>query len=101
MALTEREREIVGLLRSDPRLSPGQIAEQLGTTRAAVNVHLSNLTRKGVVRGRGYILSEEPSAVVVGGANLDIKARSAAPAILGTSNPGTGSMAAGGVGRNI
>lgn len=101
MALTEREREVVGLLRGDPRLSPAEIAERLGTTRAAINVHLSNLTRKGVVLGRGYILSEEPSVVVVGGANLDIKARSAAPAILGTSNPGSGSMAAGGVGRNI
>ncbi|MEU8137111.1 carbohydrate kinase [Streptodolium elevatio] len=101
MALTDREREIVDLLRGDPRLSPGEIAGRLGTTRAAVNVHLSNLTRKGVVLGRGYILSEEPSVVVVGGANLDIKARSAATAILGTSNPGSGSMAAGGVGRNI
>lgn len=101
MALTDREREIVGLLRRDPLLSPGEIAERLGTTRAAINVHMSNLARKGVVRGRGYILSEEPSAVVIGGANLDIKARSAATAILGTSNPGSGAMAAGGVGRNI
>src|SRR5688500_15492896 len=101
MALTEREREIVEVLRGDPRLTPGEIAERLGTTRAAINVHLSNLTRKGAVLGRGYILSEEPSVVVVGGANLDIKARSAATAILGTSNPGSGSMAAGGVGRNV
>lgn len=101
MALTEREREIVDLLRRDPLLAPAEIAERLGTTRAAVNVHLSNLARKGVVRGRGYILSEEPAAVVIGGANLDIKARSAATAILGTSNPGSGAMAAGGVARNI
>lgn len=101
MALTDREREIVDLLRVDPLLTPAEIAARLGTTRAAVNVHLSHLTRKGVLRGRGYILSEEPSAVVIGGANLDIKARSAAPAILATSNPGSGSMAAGGVGRNI
>ncbi|MGA4544018.1 PfkB family carbohydrate kinase [Uniformispora flossi] len=101
MALTDREREIVDLLRVDPLLTPAEIADRLGTTRAAVNVHLSHLTRKGVLRGRGYILSEEPSAVVIGGANLDIKARSAAPAILATSNPGSGSMAAGGVGRNI
>ncbi|MGW4895870.1 PfkB family carbohydrate kinase [Kitasatospora sp. NPDC004240] len=101
MALTEREREILGLLRHDPLLAPAEIAERLGTTRAAVNVHLSNLARKGAIRGRGYILSEEPCAVVIGGANLDIKARSTATAILGTSNPGTGAMAAGGVARNI
>jgi pseudouridine kinase len=44
---------------------------------------------------------ERPSVVVVGGSNLDVKARAAAPMQPGTSNPGTGAMAAGGVGRNI
>lgn len=41
------------------------------------------------------------SAVVVGGANLDVKARSTAPLEPGTSNPGTTVTAAGGVGRNV
>ncbi len=44
---------------------------------------------------------DRPSAVVVGGANVDVKARSAAPAARGTSNPGHGSMSPGGVGRNV
>ena len=39
--------------------------------------------------------------MVVGGANMDVKARSAHAAVASTSNPGTASMAAGGVGRNI
>jgi len=39
--------------------------------------------------------------VVVGGANLDIKARSGAPAIAHTSNPGRTSTTPGGVARNI
>jgi pseudouridine kinase len=39
--------------------------------------------------------------VVIGGANVDIKARSTAKARHGTSNPGHGSMASGGVGRNV
>lgn len=38
---------------------------------------------------------------MLGGANVDLKARSGAPVVLGTSNPGTASLAAGGVGRNI
>jgi pseudouridine kinase len=101
MRLTEREREIVALLRRDPMIGSAAIAEALGTTRAAVNVHLSNLGKKGVIRGRGYVLSEEPSVVVIGGANMDVKARSTRAAVPATSNPGTGSMAAGGVGRNI
>jgi len=39
--------------------------------------------------------------VVVGGANVDIKACSAAAPLAGTSNPGTTRITPGGVGRNI
>jgi pseudouridine kinase len=46
-------------------------------------------------------IPEQPHVVVVGGANLDLKARSAAPVELGTSNPGSSVSAPGGVGRNI
>jgi pseudouridine kinase len=66
-----------------------------------VTVHLSNLGRKGAILGRGYILSGQPPVVVVGGANMDIKARSAEPAIAHTSNPGHTSSTPGGVARNI
>ena len=101
MGLTEREREIVELLRREPLIGPAEIAERVGSSRAAVNVHLSNLGRKGVILGRGYILSSRPPVVVVGGANVDIKARSSASAIARTSNPGHTSTTPGGVGRNI
>jgi pseudouridine kinase len=101
MGVTEREQEIIDLLRREPLITPAELAERLGSTRAAVTVHLSNLGRKGVILGRGYILSERPPVVVVGGANLDIKARSAAAAIPHTSNPGHTSTTPGGVARNI
>ena len=99
--LTDRERQIVDLLRRDPLMGSEALAAALGTTRASVNVHLSNLGKKGVILGRGYVLAEQPAAVVIGGANVDMKARSAARATAHTSNPGHGSMAPGGVGRNI
>ncbi|MGZ4463887.1 MAG: PfkB family carbohydrate kinase [Nocardioides sp.] len=101
MTLTEREQEVVALLRRDPLVGSEAIAAALGTTRQAVNVHLSNLGKKGVILGRGYVLSERPSVVVVGGANMDVKARSARGIVAATSNPGHGSMAPGGVGRNV
>jgi pseudouridine kinase len=44
---------------------------------------------------------QQPWVVVVGGANLDIKAHSNRPVEPGTSNPGTTALAAGGVGRNV
>ena len=100
--LTAREREIVDLLRAEPLLDAAAVAERIGSTRAAVSVHLSNLTRKGVDLGRGYLLRPETGSVlVVGGAVLDTKLRTAAPPVLATSNPGTASWTAGGVGRNI
>ncbi|MEN0070661.1 MAG: PfkB family carbohydrate kinase, partial [Propionicimonas sp.] len=43
----------------------------------------------------------EPYAVVVGGAAVDVKARSTAAARLHTSNPGSVTRTLGGVGRNI
>ena len=102
MNLTGREREIVDLLRAEPLLDAAAIADRIGSTRAAVSVHLSNLTRKGVVLGRGYIVRPEAGSVlVVGGAVLDTKVRTAAAPVLGTSNPGTASATVGGVGRNI
>lgn len=99
--LTEREREIVALIRRDPTITPAALADRIGSTRAAVNVHLSNLGKKGVILGRGYLLGEAPGVVVVGGANVDVKARSAAAVTPRTSNPGQASMTPGGVGRNV
>ena len=99
--LTSREQQIVDLLRRDPLMSAEALAAALGTTRASINVHVSNLGKKGVILGRGYVLAESPGAVVVGGANMDLKARSRARATSRTSNPGHGSMAPGGVARNI
>lgn len=101
MELTAREQEVVVLLRRDPLIGSAAIAAALGTTRAAVNVHLSNLGKKGVILGRGYVLSDRPAVVVIGGANMDVKARSASPTLRGTSNPGRVTMTPGGVGRNI
>lgn len=40
-------------------------------------------------------------AVIVGGANMDLHARSLAPVIVGTSNPGVADLTPGGVGRNV
>ncbi len=99
--LTEREQQIIDLLRRDPLIGTDVLATALGTSRASINVHLSNLGKKGVILGRGYVLAERPGAVVIGGANVDLKARSSARATGETSNPGHGSMAPGGVGRNI
>ena len=103
MPLTPREQELLDLIRESPMSTPAELARRLGTTRSAVNVHVSSLLRKGALLGRGYMLPAAPEkgVVVVGGANMDFKSRTAERAIPATSNIGHSSQSAGGVGRNI
>ena len=53
------------------------------------------------IGSRDDVPSDGPRVVVIGGANVDVKARSAARVRLGTSNPGHTSMTPGGVARNV
>ncbi|MFC4638027.1 carbohydrate kinase [Deinococcus hohokamensis] len=104
MALTDREQQLLTLIQASPLSTPEDLARRLGTSRAAVNVHVSSLVRKGALLGRGYILpgaADAPRIVVVGGANMDLKARTLGPCLPATSNPGVTEQTPGGVGRNI
>ena len=99
--MTQREQEILRLIENDPMISQQAIADMLGITRSSVAVHISNLTKKGYIAGKGYDLRPASYAVVVGGVNVDIGGRSFAPLKAEDSNPGKVSVSMGGAGRNI
>jgi len=99
--MTNREKEIYQLLRENPMISQKEIADMLGIQRSSVAVHILNLTKKGVVKGKGYILSEGEYVLVIGGANVDILGFPKDVLRLEDSNPGSIKMSLGGVGRNI
>ena len=99
--MTQRERQILQLIESNPMISQQELADELGITRSSVAVHISNLMNKGHIAGRGYVLRSGSYAVVVGGVNVDIGGRSFAPLVEADSNPGTVQLSLGGVGRNI
>ena len=99
--MTQRERQILSLIESNPMISQQELADQLQITRSSVAVHISNLLKKGYIAGKGYVLSTGSYAVVVGGVNVDIGGRSSAPIVAADSNPGTVQVSLGGVGRNI
>lgn len=104
MPLTDTESALLALIRETPLATPEELARRLGSTRASVNVHVSNLVKKGALLGRGYLLPEAGGpgrVVVVGGANVDVKARTIQAAVPGTSNPGVTAQAPGGVARNV
>jgi len=82
-------------------LAQQAIAAELGISRSAVAGHVMNLTRKGLIKGRGYVISETPFVAVIGGANIDIHGRSNQRLRRKDSNPGTVQVSAGGVARNV
>jgi len=99
--MTQRERELLNALAENPMISQQELADRLGIARSSVAVHISNLMKKGYIAGKGYVLKNPSYAVVVGGVNMDIGGRSAAPLVAADSNPGRVRMSLGGVGRNI
>ena len=99
--MTQRERQILQLIEANPMIQQQEIADKLGITRSSVAVHISNLTKKGCIAGKGYVLRTGSYAVVVGGVNVDIGGRSFKPLVGEDSNPGEVMTSLGGVGRNI
>lgn len=75
MRLTLREREIFEILKKEPLISQDELARRFGITRSSVAVHISNLMKKGVILGKGYVVNEAASAVIIGESctNIDVK----------------------------
>lgn len=99
--MTGRERQVLALIRKDPLISQAAIAEKLGISRSAVAGHIMKLAAKGIVIGRGYVISDTPFTVVIGGANIDICGAPTSDLRMRDSNPGTVNVSPGGVARNI
>jgi pseudouridine kinase len=99
--MTNREKELLELIRKNPAISQNELADTLGITRSSVAVHITNLIRKGYILGKGYILKDEDYICVLGGANIDIIGIPNKQLILADSNPGQIKVTLGGVGRNI
>ena len=99
--MTNREQEILELIKKNPMISQNEIAEILGIARSSVAVHISNLIKKGYILGRGYIVQDNSYVAIVGGANVDIQGFPYNSLIYRDSNPGKVEFSLGGVGRNI
>jgi len=75
MRLTSREKEILEVLKREPLISQNELAHRLGITRSSVAVHISNLIKKGAILGKGYVVNEQVSIVILGESyiKIDIK----------------------------
>ena len=100
--MTDREKEILHWIRKNPLISQNELAKELNITRSSVAVHISNLIRKGFIKGKGYVLTEGMGdIVVIGGANVDMSGHVNHDVKRYDYNPGKISTTYGGVGRNI
>lgn len=99
--MTEREQQIIDIIKADPLISQQHLADIIGISRSAIATHITNLSAKGIIKGKGYVIAQEPFCVAIGGANIDILARPLQPLVKQSSNPSTISNSLGGVARNI
>lgn len=99
--ITDREQQILEWIRQNPMISQNDLAKLAGISRSGIAAHISNLTKKGYLRGKGYIVAPEKHVTVIGGVNMDIYGIAEATFTTKTSNPGHVYHAIGGLGRNI
>lgn len=69
--ITTRERQILEWIQQDPMISQNDLADLAGISRSGVAVHISNLMKKGYLRGKGYIFPPQNHVTVIGGVNMD------------------------------
>ncbi|MGR3741396.1 PfkB family carbohydrate kinase [Companilactobacillus sp. DQM5] len=99
--MSNRENEILKLIKDNPFISQNDLSYKLGITRSGVATHIHNLTKKGLIKGRGYLLTDNKVASIVGGINIDTLGISSEQLITYNSNPGNIIQSLGGAGRNI
>ena len=99
--LSSPDRAVLAAVRRNPRISVTDLSLALDVPSAAVRESLDVLETAGFVSGRGFLVGARRPIVVIGGAVMDVKMQTAAPALIRTSNPGRASWTPGGVGRNI
>lgn len=99
--MTNRENQIYQWIVENPMISQEELADRAGITRSSVAVHISNLIKKGYIRGRGYVTCAPGHYVVVGAVNIDISGKPDKELNERDSNPGEIITSFGGVGRNI
>ncbi|MCF6165732.1 Pseudouridine kinase ribokinase-adenosine kinase-pfkB [Furfurilactobacillus rossiae] len=99
--MTDREEQILSWIKQNPMISQNELAELAGITRSGVAAHISNLMKKGYLRGKGYIVTPPSYVTVIGGINMDIFGVADENVVDKSSNAGHVYYAVGGLGRNI
>lgn len=99
--MISREQQIFEWIKQNPMISQNELAKLAGITRSGVAAHITNLVKKGLLQGKGYIVAPESYVAVIGGVTLDFFGIPDDEVIQKKSNKGTIYSDVGGLGRNI
>ncbi|WP_191602223.1 PfkB family carbohydrate kinase [Marinomonas algicola] len=99
--MTEQEERVLTAVKQSPLATQQEIADSLNMTRESIAGHIMRLIRAGHILGKGYIIPQPDTLLIIGGCNLDINGSPIHRMKLADSNPGIIQQSAGGVGRNI
>lgn len=100
--MTNKEKEILEIIKADPTIEQSQIAEMLNISRSTVAVHISSLMKQGYLLGKGYIVSDEEDYIVgIGASNVDVYGKSQIPLRKHYDHPADIVSSVGGVMHNI
>jgi pseudouridine kinase len=99
--LSDMEKAVLDRLAENPFAAQQDIAESLGIPRPTLAMHITQLTRKGYLLGRAYVLSKKDRLVCIGGSTIDTQLVTEQRIEFKTSNPVTTVHNFGGVARNV
>lgn len=99
--MTEIEIRVYNTVKKHPMASQQELAALLGMSRESVAGYIMRLTKQGLILGKGYIVPQQDTIVVIGGCNIDIHGHCDQTFLEQDSNPGSIMQSPGGVGRNI
>ena len=99
--MTNKEKEILAIIESNPMIEQEDIAKILGISRSTVAVHIASLIKQGYILGKGYISRSDDYVVGIGAANVDIYGKSKTKIKTHYDHPSIISTSVGGVTRNV
>ena len=74
--MTNKEKEILDIIKDNPTIEQSEIAKLLNIKRSTVAVHISSLQKQGYLLGKGYILNDDHYIVGIGACNVDVYGKS-------------------------
>ncbi len=99
--MTNKEREILEIIRENPTIEQSEIASLLNISRSTVAVHISSLQKQGYLLGKGYIINDGSYVVGIGACNVDVYGKSRIKIRTHYDHPADIRSSVGGVMHNI